>query len=108
MLYLCHMNFEDRSTGWTHPLCQKEYVDAVHLRPCPTIHLWTSGTYYFTKRSGRPYTSYYLSLYHWPKNVNFTKIEEKCINFVETGGICMQYASLRWTSLIKFKLREIF
>jgi len=29
---MCQMDFEDKITGC--PPCQKEYVDAVHLRPC--------------------------------------------------------------------------
>ena len=33
---MCHMDFDDKSTGWTRPPCQKEYVDAVHLRPAST------------------------------------------------------------------------
>ena len=39
MLYMCHIDFEDKSTGWTRPPCQKEYVDAVQLRPRPTAPL---------------------------------------------------------------------
>ena len=30
MLYLCDINFEDKSPGRTRLLCQKDYVDAVH------------------------------------------------------------------------------
>ena len=35
MLYMCQMDFGDKSTGWTRPPCQKEYVDAIYLCPCP-------------------------------------------------------------------------
>ena len=39
--YMCRVNLENksRSTGWTRPPCQKEYVDAVQLRPRPTAPL---------------------------------------------------------------------
>jgi len=36
---ICHIDLEDKSTGWTRPSCQKEYVNAVHLRPRPTTPL---------------------------------------------------------------------
>jgi len=44
---MCHMDFEDKSTGWTRPPCQKEYVDAVHLRPRPTTPLVVRTVVYF-------------------------------------------------------------
>jgi len=39
MLYMCHMDLEHKSIGWTCPSCQKECVDAVDLHPRPTTLL---------------------------------------------------------------------
>ena|SRR6218665_2179939 len=33
MLYMCHMDFEDKRTEWTHSTISKEYLDADRLRP---------------------------------------------------------------------------
>src|SRR6218665_2605266 len=52
----CHNGRNHKSTGWTCPPCQKKYVDAVHLRPCPTIPLIPKYA---------SVTAYMLNTLHW-------------------------------------------